>query len=59
MKFLPFVSVFFFLCFAGCENKPAVEQKSVAEKSKATKDKSKIQIGKGFVSNGKSGRIVA
>jgi len=36
MKRWPYVAVLFFICFAGCENKPSVEQKTVAKKSKAT-----------------------
>ena len=48
MKSLPFISVLIFSCFAGCESKPAVEQKSksVTSKSKATEDKSKIPVEK-------------
>jgi len=46
MNRLPFIAVFFCLCFAGCESKPAVEQKSVAEKSKATKATSEIPVEK-------------
>jgi len=46
MKFLPCITVLFFLSIAGCENQPAVEQKTVAEKSKATEDKSEMPVEK-------------
>lgn len=46
MKFLPYIAVLFFLCFAGCESKPAVEQKTVAEKSTTTIEKPDTAKGK-------------
>jgi len=34
MRYLPHITILFFLCLVGCESKPSVEQKTVAEKSK-------------------------